>query len=144
MMHCEKELLGFQNYDVVTGHASAYFDLPKGFQGEIHAGRYLAGDWGATFAVNRSFNNGWKVGAFFTLTDVPFSTFGEGSFDKGITLSVPLAAIFGQPSRKTADVLIRPLSRDGGARLNVASRLHGMLEGYNRPTIAAGFGKVLR
>lgn len=138
------QLLGFQNYSVVTGHVSGYFDLPKDFKGEIHAGRYLAGDWGATFAVNRTFNNGWKIGAFFTLTDVPFSQFGEGSFDKGITLSVPLASIFGQPSRKTADALIRPLSRDGGARLKVSSRLHGVLEGYDRPTIAAGFGKVLR
>lgn len=76
---------GFQNYDVLTGHASAYFDLGRGFEGQIDAGRYLAGDIGATFAVSRTFNNGWKVGGFVTLTDVPFSDFGEGSFDKGIT-----------------------------------------------------------
>ena len=136
--------LGFRNYDVVTGHASAYFDLGRGFKAQVDAGRYLAGDWGATFAVSRTFNNGWKVGGFFTLTDVPFSQFGEGSFDKGITLSIPLASIFGQPSRNSADIVIRPLTRDGGARLNVANRLYDSLENYDRPTVAAGFGKVWR
>ena len=46
----------------------------------------LAGDYGSTFSLSRTFNNGWEIGAYATLTDVKFSTFGEGSFDKGITL----------------------------------------------------------
>ena len=45
---------------------------------KVDAGRYLAGDWGATFALDREFDNGWKVGAYFTLTDMPFDEFGEG------------------------------------------------------------------
>ncbi|MFD2739622.1 YjbH domain-containing protein, partial [Sulfitobacter aestuarii] len=35
--------LGFQDYDVITGHASAYYDFGNGFLGQIDAGRYLAG-----------------------------------------------------------------------------------------------------
>lgn len=136
--------LGFQDYDVVTGHASAYFDLGRGFEAQVDAGRYLAGDWGGTLSVSRTFNNGWKVGGFFTLTDVPFSVFGEGSFDKGITASIPLAALFGQPSRNTSDILIRPLTRDGGARLRVENRLYETLKPYDRPTLNASFGKVWR
>ncbi|MEM7438836.1 MAG: YjbH domain-containing protein [Pseudomonadota bacterium] len=135
---------GFRNYSVATGHVSAYFDLGRDFEAQIDAGRYLAGDWGATFALSRTFNNGWKVGAYATLTDVPFSVFGEGSFDKGILVSVPLLTLFGKPSRDTADLTIRPISRDGGARLKVENRLYEVVGGYDRPTIDASFGRVWR
>lgn len=134
----------FRDYSVVTGHVSAYFDIGKNFEGQIDAGRYLAGDWGATFSLSRTFNNGWKVGAYATFTDVPFSVFGEGSFDKGITLEIPLLTLFGQPSRDAADLTIQPISRDGGARLRVENRLHDMVDGYDRPTIDATFGRVWR
>ena len=48
----------------------------------------------ATFSLSRTFNNGWEIGAYATLTDVKFSTFGEGSFDKGITLKAPLILVY--------------------------------------------------
>ena len=64
------------------GHISFYYDAGM-FDLEINAGRYLAGDWGATTTISRVFGNGWEVGGA-TFTDVPFETFGEGSFDKGI------------------------------------------------------------
>ena len=38
----------------------------------------------------RRFANGWAVGAYATKTDVTAEDFGEGSFDKGVTLSIPL------------------------------------------------------
>jgi hypothetical protein len=81
------DLFGFGDYDIVTGHVSGYYDMGNGFHGQVDVGRYLAGDWGATFSVDREFNNGWRVGAYATLTDVPFDEFGEGSFDKGIRIS---------------------------------------------------------
>lgn len=136
--------LSFRNYSVVTGHASAYYAFDNGFEAQIDAGRYLAGDWGATFSLKRTFQNGWKVGAFFTLTDVPFSVFGEGSFDKGITLSIPLKSLFGQPSRDATDMVVRPLTRDGGARLRIKNRLYDTVSGYDRPTISDSFGRVWR
>ena len=117
-------LFGFQDYNVVTGHASAYYDMGNEYLAQIDAGRYLAGDWGATVTLSREFNNGFKVGAFFTLTDVPFDDFGEGSFDKGITIEIPLSWFTGQPSRRVAGQTIRPVLRDGGARLNVNNRLY--------------------
>ena len=45
----------------------------------------------ATFSLSRTFNNGWEIGAYATITDVEFSTYGEGSFEKGITLKAPLS-----------------------------------------------------
>jgi len=137
-------LFGFQEYDVVTGHASAYFDVGNGFDAQIDAGRYLAGDWGATFTLAREFNNGVRLGGYFTLTDVPFDDFGEGSFDKGITVDFPLSWFTGEPSRARLSQTIQPLLRDGGARLNVDNRLYDLTSDYGAPELTDGWGRYLR
>lgn len=137
-------LFGFQDYDVVTGHASAYFDVGSGFQAQVDAGRYLAGDWGATFRLQREFNNNVKIGGYFTLTDVPFDDFGEGSFDKGIEIEFPLSWFSGKPSRLTVKETIQPLLRDGGARLNVDNRLYELTRDYGGPELSDGWGRYLR
>jgi hypothetical protein len=118
------QLFGFQDYDVVTGHASAYWDPGNGFHYQMDLGRYLAGDWGATFSVDREFENGWVVGGYFTLTDIPFEDFGEGSFDKGVRVSIPLDFILGRPTQRERGVTLQSLTRDGGARLRVQGRLY--------------------
>ncbi len=126
-------LFTFQNYEVATGHASYYVDTDwHDLSFEIDAGRYLAGDWGGTFAVKRRFDNGWEIGAFATLTDVPFSTFGEGSFDKGIYVTIPFNWVLPYESRSQISAVIRPLTRDGGQRLAVSNRLYGIVEDQDR------------
>jgi len=115
---------GFQDYSVATGHASAYYDFGKGYVGELDVGRYLARDWGATVSLDREFENGWRVGAFATITDMSSNDFGEGSFDKGIRITIPVAWTTGKPSVNTLQSTIRPLQRDGGARLDVDGRLY--------------------
>jgi hypothetical protein len=117
------QMLGFQDYSVVTGHLSGYWNLGNGYQAQVDVGRYLAGDTGATFTVDRTFANGWKVGAFATFTNVSFEDFGEGSFDKGLRFTIPLDFFLGTPTRRTLSTTLRPLTRDGGARLNVDGRL---------------------
>ena len=137
-------LFGFQDYDVVTGHASAYMDLGNSYNARIDAGRYLAGDWGATFAVDREFNNGVRVGGFFTLTDVSTEDFGEGSFDKGIEIEFPLSYFTGQSSQLSVAETIRPVQRDGGARLQVDNRLYDLTRDYGGSELADGWGRYLR
>ncbi|MEL6570938.1 MAG: YjbH domain-containing protein [Pseudomonadota bacterium] len=137
-------LFGFQDYDVVTGHASAYMDMGNNYLARVDAGRYLAGDWGATFALDREFNNGVRVGGFFTLTDVPFDDFGEGSFDKGLTISFPLSYFTGQPSQLAVSETFRPILRDGGARLHVDNRLYELTRDYSGPELSDGWGRYLR
>ena len=137
-------LLGLQDYDVITGHASAYYDFGNGFTGQVDAGRYLAGDWGATFAVDRRFNNGFEIGAYFTLTDVSFDDFGEGSFDKGIRFTVPLSWLTGEPSRGGISQVIQPVLRDGGARLQVPNRLYDVTRDYRANNLGDGWGRVFR
>ena len=116
-------LFGFRNYGVATGHVSLYADLPVwNLYGILRAGRYLAGDWGATVEMGRRFDSGIEVGGFATFTNVPFSRFGEGSFDKGIYVRVPLS-VFGADSRGSGTAVIRPVQRDGGQRLAVDNPL---------------------
>lgn len=108
---------GLQDYSVVTGYLSGYYDFGGGFIGNIDVGRYLAGDYGATIAVERQFNNGWRVGAFATKTNVSAEEFGEGSFDKGIYFTVPMAWFTGRPNQTGFSATFRPVLRDGGAQL---------------------------
>ena len=136
--------LGFQDYEVATGFFSAYYDFDNGFQGQLDVGRYLAGDWGGTVTVNRAFKNGVKVGAFFTLTDVSFEDFGEGSFDKGITIEIPIGYLSGDPSLNTFGQTIRTVQRDGGARLDIRNRLYDVTRGYRTPSMEDQWGKFWR
>lgn len=121
----------FQDYRIATGHASAYYAFGNGFHGQLDVGRYLAGDWGATVTLDREFKNGVSVGAFFTLTDVSFEEFGEGSFDKGIVVEIPLNILTGKPSQTNLAQVIRPVQRDGGARLSVRNRLYDATRDYS-------------
>jgi exopolysaccharide biosynthesis protein YbjH len=133
---------GFQDYDVFTGHASAYYDIGNGYFGQVDVGRYLAGDLGATFTVERQFSNGFRVGGFFTLTDVSSADFGEGSFDKGIMFTVPLDWLIGRPSTQSVSSLIRPIQRDGGARLSVPDRLYEQVRSGHAEDLTADWGRV--
>ena len=113
------KMLGLRDYSVVTGHASAYWLTPiKNVEVAVHAGRYLAGDIGATIEVQKRFANGWSIGAFATLTDVPFSVFGEGSFDKGLIFRIPFDLYSSSNTQGAYRTLVRLVNRDGGRMLD--------------------------
>lgn len=136
-------MFGFSDFDyrVLTGHVSGYYDFRNGFDAQLDLGRYLAGDYGGTFTLMRQFNNGFKVGAFATLTNVSAKDFGEGSFDKGIRMELPLTYFTGQPSRKLQPLVLRPLGRDGGARIQVNDRLRSTLRGYDQAGLDDQWGR---
>ena len=133
---------GFRDYSVATGHASAYYEFGNGYTGQLDVGRYLAGDVGATLTLEREFSNGWRVGGFFTLTDVSADDFGEGSFDKGIKIEVPLSWFLGKPERRTVGATIRPIQRDGGARLYVPGRLYEQVRSGHRQALEGNWSGV--
>ncbi|WP_444452369.1 YjbH domain-containing protein [Rhodobacter capsulatus] len=135
---------GFQDYSTTTGHVSAYYDFGKGYVGEVHLGRYLAQDWGGTVELDREFENGWKVGAFATVTDMSSEEYGEGSFDKGIRLTIPVAWSTGKPSVNTLKTTIRPLQRDGGARLDIDGRLFDTVHGAQTGALYNEWGRFWR
>ena len=127
-----------------NGHVSAYYDIGYGFHTQVDAGRYLAGDWGATVSLDRVFANGWSIGAYATKTDVSSATFGEGSFDKGIRIVIPFSWGTGSPTLQKSETVLKSLSRDGGARLEVDGRLYDKVKDTHRPTMAKTWGKFWR
>lgn len=120
---------GFGDYDTVSGHVSAYYQMDNDYIAQLDIGRYLAGDWGATVSLDRQFPNGWRVGGFVTLTDVSFEDYGEGSFSKGVRMTIPMEWLLGKPTRSSQSVAFTR-ARDGGQRLSVQDRLY--------PYVAAG------
>ena len=132
------------NYDVMTGHMSAYYDFGNGYLGQIDVGRYLAGDVGATVSIDRVFVNGWRVGAFATVTDASAAEFGEGAFDKGVRFSVPLNWAVGNQTKQTFGTTLRPGGGDGGARLNVNGRLYDSIRDYHTEALDPEWGRVWR
>lgn len=134
---------GLRDLDAVTGHVSLYWDTGwHDYEVQVDAGQYLAGDVGATFSVRRRFDNGWELGGFFTLTDVPFEEFGEGSFDKGLTLTIPLGWASNRETRERVSTTVRSLTRDGGARLNVPDRLWTDVRDASQQRLGTQWGGV--
>ena len=126
--------------------ASMYYDLPNDWIIKVDGGRYLAGDFGSTISIERTFNNGWEFGAYATLTDVPFSTFGEGSFDKGITIKAPLNWFSGKKSRSYSSATIKPITGDGGAKLHLSKEkyLYYKVSEYSKKNILDNWARVFR
>ncbi len=136
--------LGFFDGAITSGHASVYWQIGQGYQAQLDAGHYLAGDWGATLTLARQFRNGWSLGAFATFTDVSFADFGEGSFDKGLMVTVPLSWISGQPRRDVIARTIRPVTRDGGARVDIEGRLYALTQPLTPQAVTDTWGSFWR
>lgn len=132
------------DYDVTTGHISAYYDLGNGFHTQLDVGRYLAGDWGATLRLDREYGNGVRVGAYVTQTDVDYADFGDGSYNKGVVISIPQDYLFGRPTQRTYGTTLRTRVGDGGARLNVDGRLYGVVRDAHQADLADTWGRFWR
>jgi hypothetical protein len=113
------KMFGLRQYQTVTGHVSAYWATGfHNFDVAVHAGRYLAKDVGATLEIQKRFANGWSVGAFATLTDVPFDVFGEGSFDKGLIFRIPFDLYGPRNTQGGYRTILRSINRDGGRMID--------------------------
>jgi hypothetical protein len=111
-------LAGLQNYQAFTGHVSLYYASPwYNLDFVVRAGQYLAGDRGLTLEVSRRFATGVEIGLFATKTNISASQFGEGSFDKGLIIRIPLGWALPIETQSQYNVDLRPIQRDGGQRL---------------------------
>ena len=118
-------LFGLQQYHQTTGHVSLYYASPwYGLNFQLRAGQYLAGDRGVTFQITRRFSTGVEIGAFLTKTNVPAAQFGEGSFDKGIVIRIPLGWVTPIESQSEIAMDLRPVQRDGGQVLGGDATLY--------------------
>ncbi len=119
---------GLRDYSTWTGHLSAYVQTDfEDVLAKVSVGRYLAKDIGATFDFSREFASGVRMGGWATFTDAG-DDYGEGSFDKGVYITLPLDAFFTTYSRDDVNISWQPLTRDGGARLNRRYSLYDITE----------------
>ena len=98
-------------------HSSYYVNKKYDITTKVSVGRYLAKDWGTTIDVSRQFNNGIRIGAFTTFTDMSQSDFGAGSFDKGLYMLVPFDFFWFRQSRKKASFRFQRLGKNGGQKI---------------------------
>ena len=77
---------------------------------------------------------------------MPFSTFGEGSFEKGLTIKAPLNWFTGRKSRSMQHALIRPITGDGGAKLELSrdKYLYNVVSEYDEKNISGNWKRVFR
>lgn len=132
-----RQNFALRDYRVNTGHATLYWDTGwKSTHVNLSAGQYLAGDRGFTLDVSRKFQNGVTLGAYATKTNVSSATFGEGSFDKGVYVSIPFEAMLPVSSPAVGSFVWSPLTRDGGARLARSKPLYSITSARDRKLLA--------
>lgn len=126
--------LGLRNYRATTGHLTYYQRLPSLWDTalKVSAGQYLAGDRGVTVTFSKRFASGVTAGAFAAKTNVTAAEVGEGSFHKGIFLTIPLDFTSRQASRYDSTVQWIPIQRDAGAMLLRPQTLWQITEGRER------------
>ena len=133
---------GLRDYRTVTGHITSYTKLPFDLDAAVSVGRYLARDWGTTIDISREFTNGVKFGGWVTRTTASSEEYGEGSFDKGIYISIPFDEMMSVSTMSRANIAWAPLTRDGGAMLHRQYSLHTMTDGRNRDAFYENFEKI--
>lgn len=107
------------DYKTTTAFLSLYYASSfYNYDFAVHLGKYLAKDNGATIELRRTFDNGFSVGAFVTLTNISASDFGEGSFDKGLYFRIPFDFFISNNEKGSFSTMIRSLQRDGGQKLD--------------------------
>jgi len=135
----------FRDYEVTTGHATLYYQYrPMKMRVITSVGRYLAGDYGATLDVSREFSSGARIGVFATKTDVSAEEFGEGSFDKGFYITMPLDLFFPRSVKRTTTFFFRPLTRDGGQKVDDGRSLYGETGDNSLYDFADGWPQVMK
>lgn len=122
--------LKMADYDVMTGHVTAYWQLPfmNNVTAKVSVGQYLAGDKGATFDFSKRFDSGVILGGYATFTDVSADEYGEGSFTKGIYVTIPFDLMLLKPTTAKGSIGWVPLTRDGGQMLSRKNGLYGLTE----------------
>ena len=121
------QYFGMRDYQVDTGHATLYWETGwNDLQANLSAGQYLAGDHGVTVEMTRVFQNGVRFGGWFSRTNLSPQQFGEGSFDKGIYVTIPFDAMLTKSSKTSGSFVWQPLLRDGGAKLQREVQLYDM------------------
>lgn len=125
-----------------TGHVTGYY-MPQwqfldGTLFKVSAGKFLGGDVGARVDFSKQFKSGVTVGAYATFTDLTAEEYGEGSYNKGFYISIPMDIMTIKPSTSRATIGWEPITRDGGQMLRkqyyLFSTTDARSQWYQRPS----------
>jgi len=124
-----QQRFGFRSYEITTGHATFYYDLPfYNLSFKTSLGQFLAGDRGVMLDLSRRYNNGVEVGARVALTNLSAREYGEGSFGKWIYGNIPMDIFSKNTTRDKTFLEWAPLLRDGGQKLKTGKDLYVMMK----------------
>jgi hypothetical protein len=109
------ELRDFRRYSVL-GNAYYYYQ-GLGMTFHLQYGRFLAGDKGWMFDINREYDSGAIVGFYYSLTDTDIfaDTFNRGYNNKGVYLNLPIRMFLDHDSGQILNYGISPWTRDVAA-----------------------------
>jgi hypothetical protein len=114
----------FSEYKISTNHMNvAYYHPKTNILTKWSYGKYLAGDIGYTLDLSRRMPSGWRAGFWFSNTNVSAEEFGEGSFDKGFYINVPMNIFSKAYVKNVQGFSLRTMTRDGGQKLELNNRL---------------------
>ncbi|PMH45971.1 hypothetical protein BCU68_09255 [Vibrio sp. 10N.286.49.B3] len=136
-----------QNYVLdkgVTGFITAYYmpqwDWLENSLLKVSAGQFLGGDIGARLDISKQFKSGMIVGGYVTRTELSTVEYGEGSYNKGIYVSIPFDILTVKPSTSRGQFGWQPITRDGGQILNRKYQLFDVTDArspwYQRKNVA--------
>ncbi len=125
-----------------TGHLTGYYmpqwSLLEDTLFKVSGGKFLGGDVGARIDFSKQFDSGVIVGAYATFTDLTAEEYGEGSYNKGFYISIPMDIMTIKPSTSRAKISWEPITRDGGQMLrkqyNLFDRTDARSPWYQRPS----------
>ncbi len=131
---------------VLTGHLNGWYDLPEhNLTLNTKIGRYLGGDIGATFGLNKTFQNGTKLNSEITLTNLADTDIFGGTTHAygGLSLSIPLGQIKHVPEGTKIHLKTAPFARDAGQYLNNPMPLYALTEPLSYRHIIENWGDVV-
>jgi hypothetical protein len=123
----------FKDYEVSTKHLNiAHYHPKSNILTKWSYGNYLAGDVGYTLDLSRRMPNGWSAGIWFSNTNVSAELFGEGSFDKGFYIHIPMNIFSKNYTKNVQGFSLRSMTRDGAQKLVINNRLIDSFYGSTR------------
>jgi len=123
----------FRDYTTTTALLAYHYRIKKyGLTFTLRGGRFLAKDEGYRFEFARRFRSGFKVGAWYTITNGHDET-GPGSpgspyYDKGVFMQIPLNTMLTRDTRAKGGFSLAPWTRDVGQMVHSPGDLYEIME----------------
>jgi hypothetical protein len=138
---------GYNGDSVLSGHLNAWYDVPLWDTTlKLSAGRYLAGDIGASIGLQKNFANGAKLETFFSLSnaDEP-DIFGSSTHDyHGVRLTLPLGGFAYAPRNSNMRFEAAPFGREVAQRLDNPLPLYDLTQPFSMPHLEQHWDEITR